>query len=71
MISDSAITGLTLPGMIELPGWTSGSVSSPIPQRGPQPSRRMSLAILARLTAMVFRLPLAATQASRVAAASK
>ena len=38
--------GLTLPGMIELPGSFSGRLSSPMPQRGPEPSRRMSLAIL-------------------------
>ena len=52
-IRDSAITGLTLPGMIELPGCTSGSASSPRPQRGPEPKRRTSLAILRRLTATV------------------
>ena len=56
-ISDSAMTGLTLPGMIELPGWTSGSVSSPRPVRGPEASRRMSLAIFSRLTATVRSAP--------------
>ena len=36
---------VTLPGMIELPGSFSGSFSSPRPHRGPEPSKRMSLAI--------------------------
>jgi len=31
--TDSGITGLTLPGMIELPGWRLGMVISPMPQR--------------------------------------
>ncbi len=59
--ADSAITGLTLPGMIELPGWTSGSCSSPRPVRGPEASRRTSLAILSRLTATVRSAPDAAS----------
>ena len=42
----SGITGLTLPGMIELPGWSDGSEISPMPQRGPEASQRRSLAIL-------------------------
>src|SRR3989304_2909077 len=50
------MTGLTLPGMMELPGWTSGSASSPRPARGPDPSQLMSLAIFCRLTATVRRL---------------
>ena len=45
----SGITGLTLPGMIELPGLRAGSMISPMPQRGPEPSQRMLLAILNRL----------------------
>ena len=49
--SISDITGLTLPGMIELPGCRSGMWISPIPPRGPEPSQRTSLAILVRLTA--------------------
>ena len=43
--------GLTLPGMIELPGSFSGRISSPSPARGPEPSQRMSLAIFASGTA--------------------
>ena len=62
--TDSAITGLTLPGMIEDPGCVSGNVISPIPHRGPEASRRMSEAILVRLTAMVFKVPLASTMES-------
>ena len=46
MVSASHWVGLTLPGMIDEPGSFSGSLSSPKPQRGPEPSSRMSLAIL-------------------------
>ena len=62
--TDSGITGLTLPGMIELPGCTSGSSISPSPARGPEPSHRMSLAIFIRLTATVLRAPLHSTTPS-------
>ncbi len=62
--TDSAITGLTLPGMIDEPGCTAGSSISPIPARGPEPSQRISLAIFSRLTAIVFSAPLAATTPS-------
>src|SRR5271156_6258728 len=37
--------GLTLPGMIEEPGSFSGNISSPRPERGPDPNSRISLAI--------------------------
>ena len=70
-ITDSHITGFTLPGMIDEPGWVAGSDSSNRPQRGPDPSQRMSLAIFERLTAMVFSSPEASTTQSRVAWASK
>ena len=56
-MTDSAITGLTLPGMIDEPGCNSGRISSPMPQRGPEPIQRMSLAIFIRLTATVFKHP--------------
>src|SRR5256885_10630684 len=46
MVTASACVGFTLPGMIEEPGSFSGRVSSPRPQRGPEASQRMSLAIL-------------------------
>ena len=69
--TDSGITGFTLPGMIELPGCTSGSSISPIPPRGPEPSQRISLHIFIRLTATVFSEPLASTTLSRVLCAWK
>src|SRR2546427_6088498 len=43
IITDSAMTGLTLPGMMEDPGCVSGRRISPRPQRGPDPNHRMSL----------------------------
>ena len=70
-ITDSAITGFIFPGMMELPGWTSGRVISPRPALGPEAMNRMSLAILCRLMAMVLSSPLASTRPSRVAWAWK
>ena len=52
-VTASGMTGLTLPGMIELPGCRSGSRISPRPVRGPLPIQRRSLAILIRATASV------------------
>ncbi|MNE40614.1 hypothetical protein D3C80_1346460 [compost metagenome] len=49
--------GLTLPGMIELPGSLAGRRTSAMPPRGPEPSRRRSLASFIRATARVFRPP--------------
>merc|ERR1719211_467312 len=43
MVMASHWVGLTLPGMIEDPGSFSGKDSSPRPQRGPEPRKRMSL----------------------------
>ena len=54
MIMASHWVGLTFPGMIELPGSFSGSINSPSPERGPEPSQRMSSAIFARLAANVL-----------------
>jgi hypothetical protein len=56
--------------MIELPGSFSGSLSSPRPQRGPDPSRRISLAILESATASVFNRPEKSTDVSWLASAS-
>ena len=42
----SQMTGLTLPGMIDEPGWRSGIAISPSPVRGPEPIQRRSFAIL-------------------------
>ena len=53
--------GFTLPGMIEEPGSFSGMEISPMPQRGPDASQRMSLAIFIRLQASAFRAPWANT----------
>ncbi len=53
--------------MMEEPGWVAGRRNSPSPRRGPEPSKRMSLAILMRLTATVLSAPEVST--TRVAAA--
>ena len=70
-VTASGITGLTLPGMIELPGCRSGRCSSPSPVSGPEPIQRMSLAILVSEAAIVFSAPEASTRPSRAAWASK
>ena len=70
MVSASACVGLTLPGMIELPGSFSGSEISPIPERGPEASSRMSLAIFISAAASVFSAPCANTSASCPASAA-
>ena len=70
-VTASGITGLTLPGMIELPGCRSGSWISPRPVSGPEPIHRMSLAILVSETAIVRSAPEASTNPSRAACASK
>ena len=57
MVSASAWVGLTLPGMIELPGSFSGMVISPRPLRGPDAIQRTSLAILVSEAAMVLSAP--------------
>ncbi len=36
-VMTSGMTGFTLPGMIELPFWSSGSAISARPARGPEP----------------------------------
>ena len=70
MVSASHWVGLTLPGMIEEPGSFSGRISSPRPERGPEPSRRMSLAILNRAVATELSAPCTNTIASWAASAS-
>ena len=45
MFRHSAMTGLTLPGMIDDPGCSAGSRSSEMPVRGPDASSRKSLAM--------------------------
>ena len=58
----SGITGLTLPGMIEEPFCNSGMTISEIPERGPDPIQRRSLAILVSDTATDLRAPDASTE---------
>ena len=66
----SGITGLTFPGMIDEPFWSSGRNSSPMPARGPEPISARSLAILVSETATTFSAPDSSTSASRLACAS-
>jgi len=56
--------------MIDEPGSFSGRAISPRPERGPEPRKRISLAILNRETATELRAPWASTSASLVARAS-
>src|SRR5680860_858050 len=70
MVTASHWVGFTLPGMIDEPGSFSGSNSSPKPERGPDPSNRMSLAILNIAVATVESAPCVNTNASLAASAS-
>ena len=70
MVIDSHWVGLTLPGMIELPGSFSGSESSPRPHRGPEAKNLRSLAIFIMEQAMTLRAPETSTMASWAAKAS-
>ena len=54
MQTASGTTGLTLPGMIEEPGWSAGNSISRIPASGPEFIRRKSLAIFIKPQASVF-----------------
>src|ERR1700694_3739995 len=57
IVMASHCVGLTLPGMIDEPGSFSGMESSPRPERGPEPSRRISFAILNRPVATELIAP--------------
>ena len=70
MVRASLWVGLTLPGMMELPGSFSGMLISPRPARGPEASQRTSLAIFIREQARVLSAPWANTRASWPANAS-
>ena len=70
MVTASHWVGLTLPGMIELPGSFSGIVISPRPERGPEAIQRMSLAIFISAAASVFSAPWAESRASWPASAA-
>jgi hypothetical protein len=48
------MTGFTLPGMIEDPGWSAGRLISASPARGPDVRRIKSLAIFESFTATLF-----------------
>ncbi len=67
----SGITGLTLPGMMLLPGCSAGSAISPRPASGPLFIQRRSLAIFITLTAMTFNWPDSSTAASWLDSDSK
>jgi len=70
-VTASGMTGLTLPGMIDEPGWRSGMRISARPVRGPEPIQRRSLAIFTMATAMTRSSPEASTRPSRLAWAAK
>ncbi len=70
MVMASHWVGLTLPGIMDDPGSFSGRIISPMPHRGPEPRRRMSLAIFIIDVAMVFKTPDTSTIASCAAKAS-
>ena len=54
IVKASLCVGFTFPGIMEEPGSFSGMRISPIPERGPEASKRMSLAILFKETANCF-----------------
>ena len=56
-VTTSGMTGLTLPGMIDEPFWSSGRKISARPARGPEPMKRRSFAIFVSETATVFSAP--------------
>ena len=57
MESISAMTGLTLPGMMEEPGWRAGSVISARPVFGPEARSLKSPDIFTRSTQRSFMAP--------------
>src|SRR5260221_3179758 len=71
IMSASDWVGFTLPGMIDEPGSFSGSISSPRPQRGPEPIQRISFAILNSVQPSRFIALEHVTQASLVLNAAK
>src|SRR5262245_3132898 len=52
---NSAITGFTLPGMMDDPGWSAGRLISTMPARGPVARKMRSLLILDKVTARFFK----------------
>ena len=69
MVTASHWVGLTLPGMMELPGSLAGMSISARPQRGPEASQRTSLAIFMRLAARALSAPWAKVTASLLVSA--
>ena len=59
-----------MPGMMEEPGSLAGRITSPKPQRGPELSRRKSLAIFIKETAKRLNAPDISHSESWVAIAS-
>lgn len=70
IVKASHWVGFTFPGMMLDPGSFSGKLSSPSPQRGPEPRKRMSFAIFMNETARTLSAPEASTIASCAASAS-
>ncbi len=66
-VTTSGITGLTFPGMIEEPFWSSGRKISASPARGPEPRKRRSFAIFVSETATTLSAAEASTRPSRAA----
>jgi len=71
MVSASHCVGLTLPGMMDDPGSLAGKEISPMPQRGPEASRRVSFATFMSPAAVVFSAPDRPTSASCAAMPAK
>ena len=69
IVSASHWVGLTLPGMMLLPGSFAGILISLKPQRGPAASQRTSFAVFMRFDASAFIAPCANTSASRLVSA--
>ena len=57
MVKASHCVGFTFPGIIDDPGSLAGMLNSPIPHRGPEADHRISLAILCKAQASVFKAP--------------
>src|SRR5678816_1501808 len=62
MFITSGTTGLTLPGMMDDPGWIGGRLISARPARGPDARRMRSLAIFEILIATLLSAPEYATK---------
>ena len=71
MATASGITGLTLPGMMLLPGCSAGNSISPRPASGPLFIQRRSFEIFSSVTAIAFSAPDRATAVSTPDSAAK